>query len=214
MSGEDQSHHNLESTLGDHVRGFYWNISQESPLPALSGELFMPDPMASTQTGTTCNRSNMAEIVQTLLRLQQEMVEFRNATGSSNSSGRNPASSMPSSRQQYPVAFGPVDAVLRPGQELLNMIWRIFDECSKFSKGLVKFFDWRTLYPLVLAPLSLLLSTYGEALREIATAMNRIQTPANLLESSGGQQNHLPFSGSSAPIVGPSRLLPPCSPNA
>lgn len=129
---------------------------------------------ASTPTGST-----LPEIMHSLSRLQQELVHFRSQSSSAN----NPTNTGPSSLSSFYPTFSPVNTILRPGQELVDLISRVFDECSLSSgRGQLPIrltVDRRTLLPLILTPLSLLLSAYSDLLRDIGTASNQAQTPQN-----------------------------------
>lgn len=155
-----------------------------SAQPLISNQISLSQPS---------NCSSAVEVTQTLLRLQRELLEFRRASRSSTSSrpGSTPSNDQPSSSWQN--STNPVDAVLKPGQVLLDMIRRIFEEYYKTYHGLAhpsSFPDRATLLPLVVSPMSLLLSSYGEMLREIATALNQPQNMTSFFP--GAQQRAAP----------------------
>ncbi|KAI2631938.1 hypothetical protein GGR54DRAFT_7206 [Hypoxylon sp. NC1633] len=119
-----------------------------------------PDPMILIDPNLD---DSISDVVQTLCRLQQELIQIRRPSGSDNG---EPNITSPSQ-----TSMDPVDDVLRPGQELVDTIRRLFEECARDRRTDGRrrlLWDRQTLLPLVFTPLSLLLSTYGELLREVA----------------------------------------------
>lgn len=123
-------------------------------------------------------RKSLSDMMQSLGRLQQELVRFRSQFG-------NPASnshqriSLPSA--VYPT-FSPVKSILKPSQELIDIISQVLGECPRFASGRAQqqqpahlTTDRRTLLSLTFTPLSLLLSAYGDLLRDLRLARNHIR---------------------------------------
>ncbi|KAI1375802.1 hypothetical protein F4677DRAFT_420761, partial [Hypoxylon crocopeplum] len=118
--------------------------------------LGQPEPMVLTESGVS---DGISDVVQTLCRLQQELVQLRQ---SSHGDGGEL-----STISSYQTSLDPVDTVLRPGQELVATVRRLFDECTRDQSTESRrqlTWDRQTLLPLIFTPLSLLLSTYGEML--------------------------------------------------
>lgn len=177
---EQHQHRNKarETPSGDgSVSDVEWDSGLEALPMSVPHGLHTPDHTSWSQSSTP-GGSTLPEIMHSLSRLQQEFVHFRSQSGSGNSQ-TNTGRPLPSF---YP-AFSPVNTILRPGQELVDLISRVFDECSFSSRGgqlpVRLTVDRRTLLPLILTPLSLLLSAYSDLLRDIGTASNKTQNPQN-----------------------------------
>ncbi|KAH7017135.1 hypothetical protein EDB80DRAFT_704275 [Ilyonectria destructans] len=119
------------------------------------------EPMVSIDS---CASDGISDLVQTLCRLQQELAQLRRPSRGDGGG----SSTMPPCQ----TSSNPVDAILRPGQELVDTVRQLFDECAKDRSAESRWrlsWDRRTLLPLVFTPLSLLLSTYGDMLQEVTT---------------------------------------------
>ncbi|CRG90946.1 hypothetical protein PISL3812_07994 [Talaromyces islandicus] len=155
-----------------------WDSSLEGLPMNVPYGLHTPDQTPWSQSSTP-NGSTLPEIMHSLSRLQQEFVHFR----SQSSGGNNPPNTGRTLLPSFYPTFSPVNTILRPGQELVDLISRVFDECSLPSRRgqlpLRLTVDRRTLLPLILTPLSLLLSAYSDLLRDIGTASNQSQNRSN-----------------------------------
>lgn len=149
---------NLERLRGNSSRGVEWGSGFDGLGSNVPHESSVLNQMAWSPSST--QRSSIPEIMQSLPRLQQELVQYGSPLPESYSNTTN------SSRQG---AANTVDAILRPGQELLDTVRQLFDECSKNRQNGIHTYDHQTIILLVLTPLSLLLSAYSKVLWEITT---------------------------------------------
>ncbi|KAF5012111.1 hypothetical protein FDECE_1828 [Fusarium decemcellulare] len=144
---------NSEKNIGDGNNQTTEHHSLKTP------ELSQIDPMLLAESNPS---DGISEIVEALCRLQQELMQLRRPSCGYG----DESSTMP----PYQSSLNPVDAVLRPGQELVDTVHRLLNECTK-GRGTQSrrrlIWDRRTLLPLVFTPLSLLLSTYGDLIREL-----------------------------------------------
>ncbi|KPM45158.1 hypothetical protein AK830_g1408 [Neonectria ditissima] len=149
----DSSMHTEQLAMPDQNSDTSWDDS--------SGEAVGGRALESPGSSTS---ADVSDVIQTLHRLQQALVQLRRRPrcdgGESNTA----------SPEHHQTSLNPVDAVLRPGQELVDTVRRVLGECAKDRRSDTHrqlTWDRRTLLPLVLTPLSLLLSIYGDMLREV-----------------------------------------------
>lgn len=145
---------------------------------------------------------SMADAIQRLACAQQELLQYRSLV-------------LDASRIAETTILGvlcnrSVDAVLKPGQETLDIISSLLrGNCPTHAIGDIhckdstKCSDWRTALHFMLTPLSLFLSTYRDILHEIRAAIPPYQPSPPFLDSRrlDYQQTHPPTPTLSKPDI-------------
>ncbi|KAF3403060.1 hypothetical protein DPV78_004512 [Talaromyces pinophilus] len=123
---------------------------------------------------------SLSDMMHSLARLQQELVRFRSQLDNP-SCNSHQRISLPSAVPLRPT-FSPIKSILKPSQELIDIISQVLGECPRFALGDAQqqqpahlTTDRRTLLSLTFTPLSLLLSAYGDLLRDLRLARNHIR---------------------------------------
>ncbi|RJE22916.1 hypothetical protein PHISCL_04764 [Aspergillus sclerotialis] len=172
---------------------------------------------------------DISEIVHRLSRLQQDLLQLaKPSCGGIDSSGaasstitvtgngsektdvQDQSQSQEGKRQSF--CQSPVNAVLKPGQELVDIIRLLLSKCQHNDNECARLWpplDHQTLLPLILTPMSLLLSIYGQLLREIAAALHQCRLDSNdRVSSSSGSTTgtHPIYSPLSATGLAPSTI--------
>ncbi|KZF20985.1 hypothetical protein L228DRAFT_284071 [Xylona heveae TC161] len=163
ISDTHPNNRNREIERDSRLNDFGLAIARESDTP---NEMPWSQSSAGSNEGGSRGDSNIAEVMQTLSRLQQELLQFKRPCSDIASDAIN------SSRR---IPQNPVSAVLKPGQELLNVVRRLFDECAKGQHNELQFSNQQMIHLLVLTPLSLLVSAYSKVLWEITSALHQFQ---------------------------------------
>ncbi|KAE8386091.1 hypothetical protein BDV23DRAFT_8836 [Aspergillus alliaceus] len=109
-------------------------------------------------TSPTKEPSNVTNAIERLSHLQQELLRTRMAAPQSGDTS---------------IGRKSVEAALKPGQETLDVVRDLLHQAPRDNgrNSNLACSDWQTALHLVLTPLSLLLSTYNEIVREIRTAV-------------------------------------------
>ncbi|KAE8380487.1 hypothetical protein BDV26DRAFT_257408 [Aspergillus bertholletiae] len=140
-------------------------IEGDHALPSLASPMLDPqetmlDPRLRCASPPK-NSTNWTHTMERLLRLQQELLHTRMP------------STVPGTPSSSSSRTWSVDAALKPGQETVEVIRDLLHQVPRENdrpdSGSVCA-DWQTALHLILTPLSLLLSTYGEIARGIRTA--------------------------------------------
>lgn len=134
---------------------------------------------------------DMPEMIHRLSRLQQDLLQLANPPFRGSDSSGTTATTKPvtfhegddrqgGKRQSF--CPSPVNAVLKPGQELIDIIRLLLSKCQQNDNECSQAWspwDQQTLLPLTLTPISLLLSIYSQLLREIAVNLHQCRFDSN-----------------------------------
>ncbi|KAI9831666.1 MAG: hypothetical protein M1819_004732 [Sarea resinae] len=163
-----------------------------------------PSRTASGEYGMVCNDNTntnskgdcgISETLGKLSRLQQDLVQFARPPSEDSDSSGTPTSNGQERRRgqggrQRACPPDPVKAILKPGQELLDIVRELLSKCHQDENGYSvpsrTPFAQQTVLLAVLTPLSLLLSIYSQLLREIAAAMTQHESGHSINSSSRG----------------------------
>jgi hypothetical protein len=109
-------------------------------------------------TSPTKDPNNVTNAIERLSHLQQELLRTRKPTPRS---------------EDTPTRRNSIEAALKPGQDILDVVRDLLQQAPRDDdhNSNSTCSDWQTALHLILTPLSLLLSTYSEIVREIRTAV-------------------------------------------
>ncbi|KAF4948817.1 hypothetical protein FGADI_9374 [Fusarium gaditjirri] len=120
------------------------------------------DPTIDPRLCPSNETENVSSPLERLSSLQQELLRTR----------LPPAHARGSSSQPRPAKC--IEAAMRPAQETLGVVTELLNQCVKSNDDATDpvCSNWQTVLHLVLTPLSLLLSTHDQILREIRNAVS------------------------------------------
>ncbi|KAH8701063.1 hypothetical protein BGW36DRAFT_425859 [Talaromyces proteolyticus] len=195
----DQNQHRTEArnipSAESSVTDLEWDSGFERPPASVPYKPHTSDQLAWSQSGAS-GCKNLSEMMHSLSRLQQELVHFRSLSVNGLSLSDTGRVSLP----PFHSTFSPINSILKPSQELVDIISQVLNNCPLISgnghKPAHLTVDRRTLLSLILTPLSLLLSAYRDLLRDIRTAgnLNQQQPPPNHNRTRGSHHELYPES--------------------
>lgn len=165
----------------DPGRDILWTSGDEGVPPNISRQSNILNQIASSnldidtpKTGIDNSNKGRSGLLEKLSQLQHELVQSTKADTSDDvvapSTGRSSAYNNGSDNSSHKH---PVNSILKPGQELIDIIRDLLAKCEEQGPDQAEHcFDHATLVLFVITPLSLLLSTYERLLKEISPALH------------------------------------------
>lgn len=146
---------------------------------------------SSSNTNGSSSSHSISEMIHRLSRLQQDLLQLANPCfRGSDSSGTTTTTRTVTihegdhRREGKRQSFcpSPINAILKPGQELIDIIRLLLSRCQQNDNECTQSWqpsDQQILLPFTLTPISLLLSIYGQLVREIAVDLNKCRLDSN-----------------------------------